>query len=255
MNTPNDITNLYNSLFKFEEKFRKETAYPIHKRLYFDNAIQDIYEYLISKIVVKNKVILDAGCGVGFGSFLFAKNEAKWVKGISISDLEIERANANKAVVENKNVFFEKATFDETIQNEFDLIFCVESLKHSLDFEKSFQKLLNGLKTDGKLCIVDDFFEGKENAISQVFMKDWNLNFLLSLSQLQAKPEDFSIEIEDLSQRIKPKSILKINSQILFFKLFKRNAMVKKLFKGGLLLDKLYAKKQMKYLLVVITKK
>lgn len=254
MNTPNDITNLYNNLFKLEEKFRKEEAYPIHKRLYFDQNIKDIYEYLVSKIDIKNKVILDAGCGVGFGSLLFAKNGAKSVKGISVSELEIERANNNKFSIENEIITFEKATFDDIQQNVFDLIFCVESLKHSLDFDKSFQTLLNGLKPEGKLCIVDDFFEENENAISKAFMKDWNLNFLLALSHLKLNSEEFEIEIEDLTQWMKPKSLLKINAQILFFKLFKRNAMVKKLFKGGLLLDKLYAKKQMKYLLVVITK-
>ena len=51
MNTTNDITNLYNNLFKLEEKFRKEEAYPIHKRLYFDQNIKDIYEYLDKELI------------------------------------------------------------------------------------------------------------------------------------------------------------------------------------------------------------
>jgi len=255
LNSPKDITDLYNSLFKLEAKFKNDEVYPIHKKLHFEGKFQDIYEYLVSKIEVKDKEILDAGCGVGFGSMLFAKNEAKTVTGISISDLEIERAKINKTKAGFSNVTFEMATFDDTTENNFDLIFCVESLKHSLDFEKSFQFLLKGLKTKGKLIIVDDFFEGKENKISHNFKNDWNLNFLFSLSHLQLNKEEYSIEYEDLTKWMFSKSIFKINCQIMFFKLVKRNAMFKKLFKGGLLLDKLYAKNQMKYQLVIITKK
>ncbi len=229
MNNQQDITQLYNSLFKLEQKFKTENAYPIHKRLDFDENFNDIYEYLIAKIDINNKTVLDAGCGVGFGSLLFAKNGAKNVTGISVSNLEIERANANKINIEN--VVFKVATFDVTQPNSYDLIFCVESLKHSLHFEKSYKTLLNGLKDNGKLIVVDDFFEGKQSKTSKKFMADWNLNFLISESHLQLNDKSFSIESEDITKWITPKSLFKINMQIVFFSIFKRNAMLKKLFK------------------------
>jgi 2-polyprenyl-3-methyl-5-hydroxy-6-metoxy-1,4-benzoquinol methylase len=102
---------------------------------------------------------LDAGCGVGFGSLLFAKNEAQKVSGISVSDLEIERANRNKNKYHFDNVDFEVCTFEDVASSRYDLIFCIESLKHALDFDNAFNVLLKGLKTNGKLIIVDDFFE------------------------------------------------------------------------------------------------
>lgn len=255
MNTAKDISDLYNSLFQLESKFKKEGEYPIHKRLDFKEHYKDIYDYLISKIDIKNKTILDAGCGVGFGSLLFAKNNATKVTGISVSNLEIERANVTKIKLNLENVEFKVGTFDETPPNSFDLIFCVESLKHALVFDNSFQILLEGLKPTGKLYIVDDFFEGKQSITSKKFMNDWNLNFLFGMSDLKNSSNQFLIEVEDLTHFMIKESLLKINFQLLFFKIFKQHRMFKKLFNGGLLLDKLYAKKQMKYQLIIISKK
>lgn len=255
MNTPTDITQLYNALFQIEAKLKSAGEYPIHKRLDFGGAFTDIYEFLVSKIDIKNKHILDAGCGVGFGSLLFAKNNAAKITGISVSDLEIESADRNKNKYHFDNVDFKVSNFENTESCNYDLIFCVESLKHSLDFDKDFNALLNGLKPNGKLVIVDDFFEGKiTTAACEAFMADWNLNFLFALSHFSGMPHKFTLEIEDLTHFMPKKSLFKINMQLLFFKLLKRKSMLKKLFKGGLLLDKLYAKKAMKYQLIIIAK-
>lgn len=252
MHQPQDIRNLYNALFDLESKFKKEAAYPIHKRMNFGNEFNDVYELLLSQIDIQNKTILDAGCGVGFGSFLLAKSGAQYVKGISISEKEIERANAIKNELQINNTNFEVTTFDHTTANQYDIIICVESLKHTLDFEKSFDKLLNGLKPNGTLCIIDDFFDGKENKTSNQFQNDWHLNYLIALSHLKVDTTAFEWSKMDLNKWLYPKSLWKINSQLFFFKILKRNAAFKKLFRGGLLLDKLYAQKQMTYALVQI---
>jgi 2-polyprenyl-3-methyl-5-hydroxy-6-metoxy-1,4-benzoquinol methylase len=254
LNTPTDITKLYNALFQIEAKLKPDEEYPIHKRLNFGGKFNDIYEYLISKMDIKNKNILDAGCGVGFGSLLFTKNNAAKVTGISISNLEIESANRNKNKYHFDNINFEVSSFENTAATDYDLIFCIESLKHALDFNKDFNALLRGLKTNGKLIIVDDFFEGKITTAAEGFMSDWHLNFLFALSHFSNVPYNFTLEKEDLTHFMPKKSLFKINMQLLLFKLFKRKSMFKKLFKGGLLLDKLYAEKAMKYQLIIITK-
>ena len=58
---------LYDALFSFESRFRAG-AYPIHKRLCFDDRkTGDIYNWIIKNSdVPENGVIMDAGCGVGF---------------------------------------------------------------------------------------------------------------------------------------------------------------------------------------------
>jgi 2-polyprenyl-3-methyl-5-hydroxy-6-metoxy-1,4-benzoquinol methylase len=254
LNTRTDITQLYNALFQIEAKLKPNEEYPIHKRLNFGEKFNDIYEYLIYKIDVKDKIILDAGCGVGFGSLLFAKNEAQKVSGISVSDLEIESANRNKNKYHFDNVDFEVCSFEDVPSSGYDLIFCIESLKHALDFDNAFNALLKGLKTNGKLIIVDDFFEKETTRTSNTFMSDWNLNFLFALSHFSNVPKEFILEAEDLTHFMPKKSLCKINIQLLFFKLFRRKSLFKKLFKGGLLLDKMYAQKEMKYKLIIITK-
>ena len=253
MNTAKDISQLYNSLFELEAKFKKEAVYPIHKQLHFPEHFSDIYEFLVSKVDCNGKTILDAGCGVGFGSFLFAKNQAKQVTGISVSKKEIERANAMKTKLKMENCQFQLASFDE-ISTPFDLIFCVESLKHSLDIQKSFATLLNALTTNGQLIIVDDFFDGHENTFSQQLKENWHLNSLISEKDIQIDGANFRISSEDLTPLMRLKSLFKIYTQMLFFRLFKKKSPYKKLFKGGILLDYLYTKKQMKYKLMIITK-
>lgn len=254
MNSEQDITQLYNSLFQLEAKFKEDSAYPIHKKLNFKNQFNDIYEYLVSKINIEGKTVLDAGCGVGFGCFLFIKKGAKKVTGISVSDDEINRANETKLKLNYENCLFEKVTFDN-ISHPFDIIFCIESMKHSLDFEKSISNLLNCLSENGKLVIVDDFFNGSENKISNDLEKNWHLNSLLKESDIKIDFNKYSTVEEDLTKFMNIKSCLKIYFQLAFFAFFKRNSPCRKLFKGGVLLDYLYNRKQMKYKLIIISKK
>jgi SAM-dependent methyltransferase len=255
MNSQNEITQLYNALFELESKFKNDENYPIHKKLDFKGKFNDIYELIISLIEIKGKSILDAGCGVGFGSIMLLQNGAKKVLGISVSDKEIERANKGKEKLEFKNIEFKKSTFDETLRNKYDIIICVESLKHSLAFDNSLQALLNGLKPNGKLCIVDDFFDENHNKTSSEFAKNWHLNFLISQKDIEIISNDFSTSVKDLTHFVPKKLKLKTEFSIALFRLLKKKSAFKKLFLGGLLLDKLYVYNQMKYLLVVITKK
>ncbi len=154
-------------------------------------------------------MILDAGCGVGFGSILLLKNGAQQVTGISVSDKEIQRANLGKSKLGLENIDFKKSTFDQTQSNLYDIIICVESLKHSLDFETSFNALLNGLKPNGKLCIVDDFFDEKHNKTSQEFAKNWHLNFLITQKEVVINNLQFSTSVDDLTHFVTKKSSLK----------------------------------------------
>ncbi|MFN4027302.1 MAG: class I SAM-dependent methyltransferase [Flavobacterium sp.] len=250
-----DIVDLYDSLFEMESQFKKDASYPIHKRMNFGKAYHDIYDFLRFKIDIQNKTILDAGCGVGFGSFLLAKNGAKHVKGISISSKEIQRANQVKEQSQTNNIEFEVASFDDTQPNRYDIIICIESLKHTLNFEQSFNQLLAGLKPNGILCIVDDFFDKKHNKTSMAFQKDWHLNYLISLSDVTIDEGQFEQTQDNLKAWLYPKSLWKINLKLWLFRAFKRNSNFTKLFRGGLLLDKLYAQKKMDYLIVQIKRR
>ena len=255
MSSQQDISQLYNALFELESKFKKEENYPIHKKLDFKNQFDDIYELILSRVSVKDKNILDAGCGVGFGSMVLLKNGAKEVTGISVSDKEIDRATQSIKKLGLQNISFKKSTFDETENSKYDIIVCVESLKHTLNFDTSIKILLEGLKPSGKLIIVDDFFDNNHNKISKAFATNWHLNFLISQKDIEINTSEFSTKIEDLTSYVRQKSKFKTAVNITLFSLFKKQSSFKKLFLGGLLLDQLYLNKQMKYQLVIISKK
>ncbi len=123
-----------------------------------------------------------------------------------------------------------------------------------MHFEKSFERLLNGLKPYGTLCIVDDFFDENHNKTSDKFAKNWHLNFLISTKHVTVTTNDYTTKVEDLTPFVTKKSIFKIQFSVVLFNLFKRKSAFKKLFLGGLLLDKLYSNNQMKYQLVLISK-
>ena len=253
MNRPADITALYNSLFQLESGQKKEAVYPIHKKLTYDNNLTEIYEYLITTLNIQNKKILDAGCGVGFGSFLMASRGAKKVTGISVSDLEIARANSVKAQNKVDNIEFRKAGFEETEKNSYDIIFCVESLKHAPDFDKALHALLQGLTKTGMLCIVDDFFTGPENKYVRGMAQNWHLNYILRKEQLESL-SGYSTDSIDLMPFVPQKSKLLLRLKMLFFTFFKRKSPFRKLFYGGLQLDYVYAQQKMQYALVIIKK-
>jgi 2-polyprenyl-3-methyl-5-hydroxy-6-metoxy-1,4-benzoquinol methylase len=255
LSSQQDISQLYNALFELESKFKKEENYPIHKKLDFKNQFDDIYELILSRVSVKDKNILDAGCGVGFGSMVLLKNGAKEVTGISVSDKEIDRATQSIKKLGLQNISFKKSTFDETENSKYDIIVCVESLKHTLNFDTSIKILLEGLKPSGKLIIVDDFFDNNHNKISKAFATNWHLNFLISQKDIEINTSEFSTKIEDLTSYVRQKSKFKTAVNITLFSLFKKQSSFKKLFLGGLLLDQLYLNKQMKYQLVIISKK
>lgn len=247
---PNKVAELYNRLFLFENDKKVSKQYPIHKKLSHSLGYQDIYEYIIATEKIKNKIILDAGCGVGYGSTLLAKKGAKKVHGISVSKFEIDQAAQFQ---EHQKLSFQVASFTDIKKGCYDLIICVESLKHSLDFQTDYFKLLEGLKSKGKLIIVDDFYEGNENKLLITLMNKWELNYVLKEENLKITAKNHEITDVDLTRFVETKTLLKLK----IIRFLSRWFMPKKvyaIFEGGWILDTLYTKGLMKYKLISIKK-
>jgi len=180
--TEKTIQNIYNKLLNWEGKNASQ-PYPIHKILNTEDfGFSDIYEW-ISKTyrLDANAKILDAGCGVGYGSLYLAKQHHCKVRGISLSDAEIKKARtfAKKENLDN-NVSFEQYSYDDLQPNSYDFIIAIESVKHSLDVDKTIDSLKNALKLNGILVIVDDFLISKNHdRLIEKYAKDWALKELL----------------------------------------------------------------------------
>ncbi|MGY6561569.1 MAG: class I SAM-dependent methyltransferase [Luteibaculaceae bacterium] len=246
------VSHLYNTLFNFERKVKKLGAYPIHKRLALPSG-QDIYDVILEKgNFTRSEIILDAGCGVGFGSLKVASESNAQVLGISISSKEIEQATKNAQQAENIRCSFTLMPFTMVEPNAFDAIICVESLKHAIPIEQSVKVLLDALKPNGRLFVVDDFYVGSmlKPRTEKAFMADWCLDSLLSLADL---PKG---SVTDLTEFMPQKSVFGSRMQLFFMTLTRPfvDKVFANVFRGGVYLDMLYSKGKMKYMLYEFTK-
>ena len=116
------------------------------------NTVQaHVGRYLFANEFVKNKVVLDAACGSGYGSYMLSKT-AKSVYGVDISNNALEMAtkmyNAN-------NITYKKA--DIRIlpypNNKFDVVVSFETIEHILQGPEFLRECHRVLKPGGLLII------------------------------------------------------------------------------------------------------
>lgn len=100
-----------------------------------------------------NKVVLDAGCGAGYGSNYFIQNGAKLVEAIDVSEKAIEFCQKHFT---NANLHFKKMSL-EYIQgyeeSSFDFIFSSNVLEHVPNVGAFLARAGKLLKPDGVLYI------------------------------------------------------------------------------------------------------
>lgn len=260
-----NVSEIYDALFDVESNLKSST-YPIHKKLNFGEGshVNDVYEWLFTNIdIPQNGKILDAGCGVGFGSFFLSENTNCQITGFSLSEKEVDLANsiAQKKGLE-KRVKFEVKNFDNHISNKFDLIIAVESVKHSLNLDNALHNLSNALNPNGKLVIVEDFFSGDEtNHFAQVMAKDWSLISVFSKSdylnffdkRIQSKTYDLTpFTLKKNGFKLKLRYYL-LSFLTAFGQIFQKGNFWK-IMRGGLALDILYNQGEMTYEVLEIEK-
>jgi len=106
---------------------------------------------------VKDKTVLDYGCGPGFQAVALVRCGAKAVVGIDINDSWLERANALAAQHEcSDRVFFWHAgdfLKDSSQQGKFDVVFCCGSFEHFADSAKELANMSRMIKPGGKILI------------------------------------------------------------------------------------------------------
>ena len=127
------------------------------------NNVYDYLDYTIQNAELKDgQKILDAGCGVGGPASYFASKLKVDVEGITISELQFQKANEAKAT---KNLLgktnFTRGDYhlmDEIYGPEvFDRVVFLESFGHSNNKPLLIEKALKVLKPGGVLYIKDLF--------------------------------------------------------------------------------------------------
>ena len=259
MNSPG---HLYDALFSLESRFRRG-AYPIHKRLCFgDNKIDDIYDWIIKNSdVPENGVIMDAGCGVGFGALRLAACSNSAVVGISVSVAEITQATRNvKSAGHDDRVKIYRKSYDDLGKGTFDMVVAVESLKHSFDVKRSIQSLVRALKPGGRMVIVEDLFCGpKQYPSAGQMAKDWALTRTYREADYIDALGSGRTVITDLSSHVKISGRISIKVGLLAVQALlvigpHKYSQAFRAFRGGLHLQRLYAGGLMQYKAIEFTK-
>jgi len=125
-------------------------------KINLENLIESLFHlhrYLITSRFVKNKIVLDAASGEGYGSFILSKN-AKKVFGVDIDEKTILQAKEKykKEKIDFINANVTNLPFRE---NFFDVIISFETIEHLSkgDGIKFLEQIKKILKKDGILIL------------------------------------------------------------------------------------------------------
>lgn len=112
---------------------------------------QHLSRYLWALQFVKNKKVLDVGCGSGYGTAILAKSATE-VIGIDKSENAVNYAR-NRFTAENTRFYVKDILNDELFKEKFDVILSFEVIEHLKDIEIFLNKLIGLLADQGRLII------------------------------------------------------------------------------------------------------
>jgi glycosyltransferase involved in cell wall biosynthesis/2-polyprenyl-3-methyl-5-hydroxy-6-metoxy-1,4-benzoquinol methylase len=112
---------------------------------------EHIARYLFASKFVKDKEVLDVGCGVGYGSLQLAQSGAKRVVAFDSSPDAIIHARSyyNNELIEYRELDAESFK----LKKKFDVVVCFELIEHVSNQEQTLEKIREHLKEDGILII------------------------------------------------------------------------------------------------------
>jgi hypothetical protein len=152
--------------------------------------------------------------------------------------------------------------YDEKLPGLYDKVLAIESLKHSQNLAETLNNLLGSLTDGGTMIIADDFMTA-DSVNAKKHMDLWQAHSFTTIEcliDIIGDCGDFDMDAHDMTKLVPTKSSTMLQfankmvdaAFVFSFNRMKRNL---KTYKGALLLEGLYKKKQAKYLILIIKKK
>ncbi len=259
-----EAKNIYDSLIKFESRKHRGIPYPVHKKLKQPLGSGTLLDWLITCIPFKkDDNILDAGCGTGYTLFYLHNLFHIRGRGISISSNEIDYARiyARENGLE-KYIQFELDSFTTHRLGNYTKILCIESLKHSAALEQTIDNLLYNLSPGGTMVIIDDFIKHNNRHIDKQ-KRLWDspaFDYIERYTDEINKKKSVNIRIIDLTEFVPVRSVWKINLLLVLSTIYNGMSLGKGIrnvntYRGGLILEKLYARNKIDYRAIIVENK
>ncbi|MFT5195658.1 MAG: SAM-dependent methyltransferase [Candidatus Promineifilaceae bacterium] len=191
MNHLAKVGGLYDRLLGSETEKLAENNLTIHKRLTFPNGeFADTNDWILNHLKLPDHAhILDAGCGVGGTLFaLLSTQEGGQEKqptgiGITLSQQQVKVAKQQAARLGlASRCAFLQHSYDDPLDERFDLIISIEALIHSPELATSIKNLSQHLKPAGKLLIIEDMAQKGivGTPITKIWKQSWSIQNIYS---------------------------------------------------------------------------
>ncbi len=140
--------------------------------------IRILTPYVYAEQIVKDKSVLDIGCGFGHGTWLLASNGAKQVVTIDLDKTKTLQVQALCSDLKNSNILIMDAQRLGFKDHSFQVITCFEVIEHIPEPDLVLSEIRRLLKTDGVLLLTTP------NRASRLlpFQSPWNKEHLKEYS-------------------------------------------------------------------------
>lgn len=117
--------------------------------------------YPLNKKSFKNKIVLDAGCGIGRNSYWILKYGAKYVVAFDYDKRTVKVAKKNLKKFSNAEVTY-NSIMDIGYKNEFDIAISIGVIDHLETPKEAVQNLVKSVKKGGIMLVWVVAYEGNE---------------------------------------------------------------------------------------------
>jgi ubiquinone biosynthesis O-methyltransferase len=152
---------------------------------------QNMFQLVQKEIDIKNKKLLDIGCGDGVLSYLFAKEGAK-VTGIDYSDIAIEFGK-EKIKSKNLDIDFKQGSAYELPykDNSFDIIVSSDVIEHLEDVPKYLSEI-NRVVKNGGIVVISTPIKFTEYPLDKEHVIEWFPNEFKQVIEKQFNKTQYS---------------------------------------------------------------